>query len=122
MRRVASPQPEWFNFGRFVTAHGPFELTAVVLAGAAGLRLGFSIIETRGMSRGASLRTVARAAMPMMGVFVVLFCLAALIEATLSPTAAPYWTKSLVAVASCGAMMFYFAVLGYPKGGGLATR
>ena len=30
------------NFFHFVTAHGPFELTAVVLMAAAGMRLGFS--------------------------------------------------------------------------------
>src|SRR4051794_4311583 len=31
--------PHSANFYTFVTAHGPFELTAIVLAGAAGLRL-----------------------------------------------------------------------------------
>ena len=115
-------QDEWGTFSQFVTAHGPFELMAVVIAGAAGLKLGFSVIETGGLSRGASLRKAGREAVPLMCVFTVLFCLAALIEGTLSPSIAPYWTKALVAVISSGILMFYFAVLGFPKGGLRAAR
>ena len=115
-------QPQWGTFSQFVTAHGPFELMAVVVAGAAGLKLGFSVIETGGLSRGASLRRAGREAVPLMCVFVVLFGLAALIEGTLSPSTAPYWTKALVAVISSGILMFYFAVLGFPKGGLSAAR
>src|SRR4051794_38419640 len=36
------------NFFSFVTAHGPFELTAIVFSGAAGLRLGWGLIDTQG--------------------------------------------------------------------------
>ena len=36
------------NFFQFVTAHGPFELTAIVLSAAAGMRLGFSLVDTHG--------------------------------------------------------------------------
>ena len=115
-------QPQWDTFSQFVTAHGPFELTAVVMAGAAGLKLGFSLIETGGLSRGASLRRAGREAVPMMCVFTVLFLLAALIEGTLSPTTTPYCIKALVAVISSGLLMFYFAVLGFPKGGLRAAR
>ncbi|MCH8045058.1 MAG: stage II sporulation protein M [Planctomycetes bacterium] len=115
-------QPQWGTFSQFVTAHAPFELMAVVIAGAAGFKLGFSVIETGGLSRGASLRKAGRESVPLMCVFTVLFCLAALIEGTLSPSSAPYWTKALVAVISSGILMFYFAVLGFPKGGLRATR
>src|SRR5687767_11421502 len=38
--------PEQDNFFEFVTAHGPFELTAIVLAAGAGMRLGFSLLNT----------------------------------------------------------------------------
>ena len=64
---------QWGTFSNFVTAHGPFELTAVVLSAAAGMRLGFSIIITRGLSRGESLRQAGREAMPTMGLAVALF-------------------------------------------------
>ena len=38
------------NFFNFVTAHGPFELTAIVLSAGAGLRLGISWVSARGAS------------------------------------------------------------------------
>ena len=72
--------PQRQNFLQFVTAHGPFELTAIVFSAAAGMRLGFSIIATGGLSRAASLRQAAVQAVPAAGAAVVLFCLAALIE------------------------------------------
>ena len=59
--------PERGNFVEFVTAHGPFELTAIVFSAAAGMRLGFSLIATGGLSRVASLRKAAYEAMPAAG-------------------------------------------------------
>jgi uncharacterized membrane protein SpoIIM required for sporulation len=100
------------NFFEFVTAHGPFELTAIVLSAAAGMRLGFSLIATRGLSRIASLRGAAVEATPMMGAAVVLFCLAALIEGFLSPSAAPYEVKAGVAILSTALMVLYLFGLG----------
>src|SRR5690606_28572032 len=41
--------PQRGNFTEFVTAHGPFELTAIVFSAAAGMRLGFSMISTGGL-------------------------------------------------------------------------
>jgi uncharacterized membrane protein SpoIIM required for sporulation len=111
-----SRQEEWDNFSRFVTAHGAFELSAVVLSGAAGLKLGFSWISTKGLSRSASLRNAGKEVVPIMCIFVVMFVAAAMIEGFLSPSAAPYWSKKMVAIGSCAVLMFYFAVLGFPKG------
>jgi len=107
--------PQQENFFHFVTAHGPFELNAIVLSAAAGMRLGFSLVDTRGYTRIASLRRAAGEAMPTMGAAMILFLMAALIEAFLSPSAAPYWVKAGVAVLSAGILMFYFIILGYPR-------
>jgi len=107
--------PEGVNFFHFVTAHGPFELTAIVLSAGAGLRLGVAWISTRGLSRAASLQQTAVQAMPLMGAAMIMFFLAALIEGFLSPSAAPYWVKAAVAVFSSGLLMIYFGVLGYPR-------
>jgi uncharacterized membrane protein SpoIIM required for sporulation len=108
------PQSE--NFFHFVTAHGPFELTAIVLSAAAGMRLGFSLVSTQGFTRTASLRRAATEAMPMMGAAMVMFLLAAMIEAFLSPSPAPYAVKAAVAVLSSGLLIYYFVFLGYPRG------
>ena len=108
-----SPHAE--NFYQFVTAHGPFELTAVVLCAAAGMRLGFSLVDTHGLTRAASLRQAAAESSSTVWAAVVLFVLAAMIEAFLSPSAAPYAIKAAVAVLSCVLLVFYFVVLGYPR-------
>ena len=103
------------NFFEFVTAHGPFELTAIVLAAGTGLRLGVSLIRTGGFLRGDSLVRAAREAMPMMGSSMVLFTLAAFTEAFISPTSLPYWVKAGVALFDSGLLTFYFVVLGFPR-------
>lgn len=104
------------NFFKFVTAHGPFELTAIVLAAAAGMRLGFALIDARGWARLASLRRAGKESVPIVCASVLLFCMAALIEAYVSPSALPYPAKAAVAIVSCGMLMFYFVLLGYPRG------
>ena len=103
------------NFFHFVTAHGPCELTAIVLSAGAGLRLGLSWMKTNGLTRSASLRKTAQEAMPIMGAAMILFFMAALIEGFLSPSAAPYAVKAMVAIVTSGLLMFYFVVLGYPR-------
>ena len=92
----------------------PFELTAVVLCAAAGLRLGFSLVDTHGLTRAASLRRAAEESTSTIWAAVVLFMLAAGIEAFVSPSAAPYAVKAAVAVLSCVLLAFYFFVLGRP--------
>jgi uncharacterized membrane protein SpoIIM required for sporulation len=115
MARPDVPQGE--NFFNFVTAHGPFELTAIVLSAGAGLRLGISLVVTNGFTRLSSLRKSANEAMPLMGAAMVLFFLAALIEGFLSPSGLPWAVKAAVALLSSGMLMFYFVVLGFPRRG-----
>jgi uncharacterized membrane protein SpoIIM required for sporulation len=103
------------NFRDFVTAHAPFELTAIVLSAGIGLRLGMSLFVTEGYTRQASLIINARKSVPVIAAAVGLFVLAAMIEGFVSPTTAPYPLKVLVAIISSVAMMFYFVVLGWSK-------
>lgn len=110
------------NFKNFVTAHGPFELTAIVLSGGAGLRLGLAWLMTGGLTRTASLKLHGRAAMPLLWTIIVLFFLAAMIEGFISPTSLPWAFKAFVALLTSGMLMFYFVILGFPRGGLRATR
>lgn len=108
------------NFQNFVTAHGPFELTAIILSAGAGLKIGLSWLMTTGLSRKDSLIKTARETLPIAMCAVVLFCLAAMIEGFVSPTSAdvlPWWVKGAVAVISSCMLMIYFVVLGYPRYG-----
>jgi uncharacterized membrane protein SpoIIM required for sporulation len=105
--------PNSGNFYRFVAAHSPFELTAIVLMAAAGMRLGFSLVDTGGRSRADALYHAARKSVPVMSVGVALLLLAAGIEAFVSPSRAPYELKAGVSLLSIGMLIAYFA-LGYP--------
>ena len=110
------------NFFHFVTAHGPFELTAIVLAAGAGLRIGWSWVRTNGLTRPASLRKAGQESMPVMGASMVLFFLAALIEGFLSPSVVPYVLKAMVAIACSALLMVYFVVLVMPRSSRHAIR
>lgn len=105
--------PSSANFLTFVTAHGPFELTAVVLSGAAGLRLGWAVIDTKGWSRKESLRRTAPRALESAGVATILFLFAAYIEGSISPSELPYIFKAAVAAVSTLLLVGYVVVLGF---------
>lgn len=107
------------NFMQFVTAHGPFELTAIALAAAAGLRLGIGLFYTRGLTRYDSLRKNALRSVPIIVAASILFVLAAFTEGFISPSPLPYVVKAGWAIASSGLITFYFVVLGFPRGGEL---
>ena len=107
------------NFKTFVTAHGPFELTAIVLSAAAGLRLGVSWISTGQLHRFDSMKKAGKDMLPLAICATVLFVLAAVIEGFISPTPSaymPWWFKGAVAVLTSSLMAVYFVVLGFPRG------
>ncbi len=100
------------NFFEFTLAHGPFELTAIVLSAAAGLRIGVGFFVTNGLKRFHSIQKAAHMAVPIILSAVVLFMLAAFTEGCISPTSLPYTFKAFWAVMSSTLMMVYFVVLG----------
>jgi uncharacterized membrane protein SpoIIM required for sporulation len=109
--------PQRDNFFEFVMAHGPFELTAIVLSAAAGMRVGFATIYTRGLSRSEAWPRAAKEAFPMIMAAVLLFVGAAFIEGFISPSGLlPWWFKALVCLTTSGLLMFYFVLLGWPRG------
>ncbi|MBT3890657.1 MAG: stage II sporulation protein M [Planctomycetaceae bacterium] len=100
------------NFFEFVTAHGPFELTAIVLAAAGGLRLGLSWVNTKGLTRKASLQKAGRRCIPVIGLSILFFFFAAIIEGFISPSDLPYSFKAAVSISSALFIVFYILVLG----------
>lgn len=102
------------NFYEFVTAHGPFELTAIALAAAAGLRVGLGLFHTQGLTRADSLRLNASRAVPIMVASATLFTLAAFTEGFISPSPLPYLIKAIWSILSAGLISFYFVILGFP--------
>jgi uncharacterized membrane protein SpoIIM required for sporulation len=74
------------TFYPFVVGHGSFELTAIVFSGAAGLRLGYAILNPGQFSRLDALREAGRDVVPMLyGIFLMLV-IAAFLEA--------FWSSS----------------------------
>jgi len=104
---LAAPAAD--NFAEFVTAHAPFELTAIVLSAGAGLRLGWSVVDTRGWCRRESLRRTAPEALATAGMATLLFILAAAIEAFVSPAPIPRAVKTGVACVSGLALAAFLA-------------
>jgi len=108
------------HFKNFVTAHGPFELTAIVLSSGAGLKIGLGWLMTGGLSRLDSLQKAGREALPIAMTAVALFCLAASIEGLISATpedTMPWFVKGSVATFTSFLLTFYFVVLGFPEPG-----
>ena len=104
------------NFQRFVTAHGPFELSAIVLSAGAGLRIGTGWIRTNGLTRLDSLIKSGRDALPIAMTAVILFCLAAVIEGFISPEpSVPWAAKGAISLITSFALLFYLVVLGFPE-------
>ncbi|QEH33509.1 hypothetical protein OJF2_20110 [Aquisphaera giovannonii] len=102
------------NFFTFVTAHSSCELTAIVLAGAAGLRMGWGLIDAHGLTRIASLRREAANALPALGASVVLFIAAAFIEGFVSASSLPYPAKAAVAILTAALILLYVTLGGRP--------
>lgn len=88
------------TFWSFVIGHGAFELTAIALAGAAGLQLGWALIAPGQLPRSESLRLAAHKSVKMLCGVMVFLLIAAFIEAYWSSTTqiSP-WVKYLVGAA-----------------------
>ena len=88
------------TFRSFVIGHGAFELTAITLAGAAGLQLGWSLVAPGRLARSEALRLAARKSVRMLCGVMVFLLIAAFIEAYWSSTTRiEPWIKYAVGVA-----------------------
>jgi uncharacterized membrane protein SpoIIM required for sporulation len=69
------------RFFSFVITHSAFELTAIVLSGAAGLKLGHAVLAPGRLTRTQALMRAARETSPVVFCFFVMLIIAAAIEA-----------------------------------------
>jgi len=76
-------------FFTFVIGHSAFELTAILLAGAAGMRLGLAIVAPGPRTRLSSLQQAARQSLPIVAGAGLMLVIAASIEAFWSPRLLP---------------------------------
>lgn len=95
------------NLFTFMVGHGAFELTAIVISGAAGMVMGYALVDSGSRSRWASLRLQARDLFCMVMGAALMLLIAALIEGFWSPSSVPPVVKWAVAG------LLYLLVLSY---------
>jgi uncharacterized membrane protein SpoIIM required for sporulation len=101
------------TFWSFVAGHSAFELTAIVLSGTAGLRLGLAVLAPGRASRLRALREAATRSVPIIAGAAMLFLMAAFIEAFWSSTTWPApEVKYAVGITLWVAMLLFFATAG----------
>jgi uncharacterized membrane protein SpoIIM required for sporulation len=98
------------NLHAFTLAHSPLELTGLVLAGAAGLSLGFAVLRGGRYGRTDALILLRKRVFPLIVAFVLCIGCAAFIEGFLSPHALPLAVKGAVAAGSGCVLVGYFIV------------
>jgi uncharacterized membrane protein SpoIIM required for sporulation len=86
------------NLFTFVAGHGAFELTAIVISGAAGIAMGYALVATGPRTRWASLRAKALELFQMIMGAALMLLIAAGIEGFWSPSAVAPPVKWGVAV------------------------
>ena len=101
------------TFWSFVAGHSALELTAIVLSGAAGFRLGLAVIAPGNQSRKAALVAAARPAVRMMYGAALMFLGAAFVEAFWSPiTEVSFDVKVMVGIAAWVVLLAYLLLAG----------
>ena len=86
------------NFLSFVAGHGSFELTAIVLCGATGIRIGMLLVNPGPYTRLDAFRIHGRSILKVVLGSAAMLTVAAFIEAFWSPSAAPAIVKYVVAL------------------------
>ena len=111
------------TFFSFVVSHAMLELTAIVIAGAAGIKLGYALLAPGRLRRVDALRIAARESVQLIFGVMAMLTIAACIEAFWSSrTAIPVGPKVAAGVSLGVATLFYFSVAGRRRhSGGEAT-
>ncbi len=99
-------------FFQLILPHGLLELTAIFVAGAAGLKIFWSMIDPGGRPRGQALseegRSLFTVAIGLVGVLAV----SGLIEAFVTPSSLPWWLKIVIGALALAAFWTYVLVVG----------
>ncbi len=100
------------NIFSFVSSHSPWELTAIVIAGAAGLQMGFSLISTRGRTRLGNLQAHGLELLRQVAGAAAFLSIAAMLEAWYSPSGLPNEVKYVTGIVGWIAVFSIIAFVG----------
>lgn len=105
------------NLFTFIVGHGAFELTAIVISGAAGLVMGYALVDCGTRSRWASLRARAGDLFRMIMGVALMLLVAAAIEGYWSPSPVPAVVKWTVAPVLYALVFAYLLLAGRKRRG-----
>ena len=100
------------NILTFVCGHSPFELSAIVISGGAGMVMGYALVQTDGLTRWASVRRRGRDLATLVLGAGFLLLIAAAIEGFWSPSSVPPPVKWAVSLVNCTVVGLYFTRAG----------
>lgn len=100
------------NIFSFIATHSPWELTAIVISGAAGLQMGWALVATRGRTRLGNLQAHGLELLRQVAGAAVFLALAALIEAWYSPSSLPPEVKYASGIAGWILVVLIIALAG----------
>jgi uncharacterized membrane protein SpoIIM required for sporulation len=100
------------NILTFIVGHSSLELGAIVLAGGAGLALGWSIVAPGDKTRVASLQAAARGVFTVVFGAAVMLCLAAAVEGFWSASTVPSLIKRIVGGGVFAIVLAYILLAG----------
>ncbi len=106
---AAEQLPRFFGL---LLPHGLLELTAVFVAGASGLRLGWTLVDPGDRPRSDALVEEGRRAVVIVMGLVVVFSISGLIEGFVTGSPLPTWARLAVGITAEVAFLVYAAVLG----------
>ncbi|NHM34019.1 stage II sporulation protein M [Neobacillus terrae] len=99
-----------YDFWAFIVPHGIIELTAIFIAGGAGLLMGFKLFVPGNFSRGLQLKEQAKRSVQLLLGTIPLFVVAGVIEGFLTPSALPLGAKYLAAFTTLIGLILYILI------------
>lgn len=99
-----------YEFWAYIVPHGMIELTAIFIAGGAGLMMGYKLFVPGQLSRGYQLKVQAKRSVQLLLGTIPLFVIAGIIEGFITPAAISLEAKYLVAFITVIGLVLYVAV------------
>ncbi|HET7232626.1 MAG TPA: stage II sporulation protein M [Longimicrobium sp.] len=106
----------------FLLVHGGIELTAICIAGGAGLWLGSAMLMPGRLTRREALVRHAREAVSLIGGVAVMLVVAGIFEGCVSPSGLPAEVKLAIAAVLAAGLALYLAFAGRDEAGRMAAE
>ncbi|MCJ8006438.1 stage II sporulation protein M [Lederbergia wuyishanensis] len=99
-----------YDFWAYIVPHGMIELTAIFIAGGAGLLMGYKLWVPGDFSRGFHLKHQAKRSVQLLLGTIPLFIIAGIIEGFITPAAISLEAKYIVAIITVFGLILYMLI------------